>query len=263
MNVSAGSGASDSAACSRPATCAVPRSRLRIRGRTGPGASSVRGFTLIEIVLATLLLSLGLVIAFASLHSANASVQSAEAAAARNEHLRAVQALMYRFLQSAQPLVLERDESNQQVNYLVGKGNSVRFVAPMPGYMSRGGPYVVTLQLVPSSTGHGTSLQFAYAMLVDEGPLEADRKLPPEDLLDGIADAHFEYAGLGQDGKIGDWKTEWNRSAQLPLQIRLVLRFTDASRPWPAFTTALPMGFAQARAEDAAVPAQPVQGGRP
>ena len=235
------------------------RSTSETRDRLGRGGNSVRGFTLIEIILATLLLSLGLVIAFASLHSANASVQRSEAAAARNEHLRAVQAVLYRTLQSAQPMVLARDDATQQVTWLEGKSDRVRFVAPMPGYMSRGGPYVVTLQLVPSGTGNGTRLQFAYAMLVDEKPLENDGKLPPEDLLDGIADAHFEYRGLGQEGQIGEWQTAWSRSAQLPLQIRLVLRFSDPTRPWPAFTTALPLGFAQARADDAAAPVQPVQ----
>ncbi|HEV2608154.1 MAG TPA: prepilin-type N-terminal cleavage/methylation domain-containing protein, partial [Xanthomonadaceae bacterium] len=150
------------------------------------------GFTLIEIILATVLLALGMAIAFASLHSANGSVQRAELAAGRNEHLRAVQGLLYRFLQSAQPLVLARDAATQQVTYFNGAHDQLQFVAPMPGYLSRGGPYVVTLKLVPSDKGDGTrKLQFAYAMLVNEKPLADDDKLPPEELLDGIADAHF------------------------------------------------------------------------
>lgn len=229
---------------------AASRSRARKGDRSGRGPSGSLGFTLVEIVLATLLLSLGLVIAFASLHSANESVQRSDAAAARNEHLRAVQGVLYHFLQSAQPLILKRDEMTQQVWWMEGKRDSVRFVAPMPGYMSRGGPYAVTLQLVSSGTGGGSRLQLAYVMLVNEQPLEADAKRPPEELLDGIADAHFEYRGLDQDGKIGDWKEEWTRAAQLPLQIRLVLRFSDPTRPWPPFVTALPLGFAQARPDD-------------
>ncbi len=217
------------------------------------------GFTLIEVILATVLLALGLTIAFASLHSANGSVQRADLAAARNEHLRAVQGLLYRTLQSAQPLVLARDDKTQQVTYFDGAHDKLRFVAPMPGYLSRGGPHVLTLKLVPSAAGDGTQrLQFAYAMLVNEKPLEDDDKLPPEELLDGIAEAHFEYRGLGTDAKIGSWQQTWERPAELPLQIRLQLRFADAARPWPAFATALPLGFAHARAEDAAPGTQPV-----
>jgi len=220
----------------------VPRSR--------PGSAAAHGFTLIELVLATALLALGLAIAFGSLHSATGSVRSAEAAAARNEHLRAVQATLYRYLESAQPLVLLREESTQQVYYFQGKSDSARFVAPMPGYMSRGGPYVVTLRIAPSPSGHGSALQFAYAMLIDEQAFPADEKRPAEQLLDGISEAHFEYRGIAQDGKIGEWQTEWRRPAQLPLEVRMVLRFSDPKRPWPAFVTALPLGYAQARADD-------------
>jgi len=231
----------------------------RLRHGASPAARDrAAGFTLIEVILATVLLALGMAIAFSSLHSANGSVQRAELAAGRNEHLRAVQGLLYRFLQSAQPLVLARDEATQQVTYFDGAHDKLRFVAPMPGYLSRGGPYVVTLKLVPADKGDGTQkLQFAYAMLVNEKPLADDDKLPPEELLDGIADAHFEYRGLGQDAKIGDWKTEWKRPAELPIEVRLVLRFADPARPWPAFSTALPLGFATAHADNPTSGVQP------
>jgi general secretion pathway protein J len=236
---------------------------------TPPSRRHAAGFTLIEIILATVLLALGLTIAFASLHSANASVQRAELAASRNEHLRAVQGFLYRTLRAAQPLVLARDAHSQQVTYFDGTRDKVRFVAPMPGYLSRGGPYALTLQLVPAGASDGGQrLQFAYAMLVDEKPLADDARLAPEELLDGIAEAHFEYRALGPDMKIGSWQPTWDRPAELPLQIRLQLRFTDPSRAWPAFTTALPLGYARARAEDAGPGAnppvlapQPAQGG--
>ena len=249
----------------------APRRGLAAFSRAGGSAAKARGFTLIEIILATLLLALGLAIAFSSIHSANGSVQRAELAAARNEHLRAVQGLLYRTLQAAQPLVLARDEQTQQITYLDGTRDRMQFIAPMPGYLSHGGPYVITLKLVPAGTGDATrKLQFAFAMLVDEKPLEQDAKLPPEELLDGIADGHFEYRGLAQDSTIGSWKTEWNRPAELPLEIRLVLRFADPSRSWPPFSTALPLGFAHARPEGATTgalapappPMQPPGGGR-
>ncbi len=214
--------------------------------------SAARGFTLIEIILATLLLALGLTIAFASLHSANATVQRADLAADRDEHLRAVQAVLYRTLRDAQPIVLARDDATQQVAWLQGSASRVKLVAPMPGYMSRGGPYVVTLQVSPSPSGRGNALTFDWAMLVNGKALEADTRHAPEELLDGIAQARFEYRGLDRDGRAGPWESRWNRPSQLPLQIRLVLSFTDPGRPWPAFATTLPLGWAQARPDDGA-----------
>ena len=233
----------------------APRRGLGAFSRAGGSAAQARGFTLIEIILATIVLALGLTIAFASLHTATGSVRRAEAAAARNEHLRAVQGFMYRMLRSAQPLVLSRDPETQGVTFLDGTREQVRFVAAMPGYLSRGGPYVMTLKIAPSNAGDGgRRLQFAYAMLVDEKPLEDDSKLPPEDLLDGIADAHFEYRGLGPDGEIETWHESWDRVSELPLEIRLQLRFADPSRPWPAFVTGLPLGFARAQAAAVVAP---------
>ena len=32
----------------------------------------------------------------------------------------------------------------------------------------------------------------------------------------------------------------------------MLVRFADPKRPWPAFATALPLGFAHARADDVA-----------
>lgn len=235
------------------------RSRAGTSGRSSRGVSRSLGFTLIEVVLATLLLALGLAIAFATLRTAGGTVERADAVAARNEHLRAVQALLYRTLQGAQPIVLARQGTTQQAIWFEGKPDRLRLVASMPGYMSRGGPYIVTLQFVPAADGKGSRLQYAFAMLVDEKPLEADSRRPPEDLLDGIAQAHFEYRGLQSDGSAGPWRSQWTRVAQLPLQVRIVLRLADASRPWPPFMAALPLGYAQARADDDSLPG----GGRP
>lgn len=232
--------------------------------RTHHAAAPALGFTLLEVILATMLLALGLAIAFASLHAANASVRRSEQVAARNEHLRAVQEFLYRTLRSAQPLVLERDPASRQAYFFKGAHDQAAFVAPMPGYLSRGGPYVLTLKLVPAAMPGTQHLQFTWAMLVNEQPLAADAQRPAEALLDGIASGHFEYRGLGADGKIGAWQTSWERVSEMPLQMRLRLRFVDPAQVWPAFATALPLGFASARAEgngDGAIPADASGGG--
>ena len=210
---------------------------------------STQGFTLIEVVLATLLLAFGILIAFGSVRSAQGSVARADAASRRNEHLRAVQGFLRRQLDAAQPLVMNRDPRTQEVTFLDGNRQQLRFVAPMPGYLSRGGPYVQTLRL------DHDRLEFAYAMLVDSKPLADDAKLPPESLLDGIADAHFQYRSLGPDGRIADWTDSWHRAGEMPLEVRLQLRFRDPRLIWPNFETALPLAFARAQATDVVIDA--------
>jgi general secretion pathway protein J len=212
---------------------------------------SARGFTLIEVVLATLLLAFGILIAFGSVRTAQGSVARADAASRRNEHLRAVQGFLRRQLDAAQPLVMNRDPRTQQVTWLDGDVKQLRFVAPMPGYLSRGGPYVQTLRV------DHDRLEFTYAMLVNEKSLADDLKLPPERLLDGIADAHFQYRSLGPDGRIADWTDTWHRAGEMPLEVRLLLRFRDPALIWPNFETALPLAFARAQATDVAIDAPP------
>jgi general secretion pathway protein J len=55
---------------------------------------NVRGFTLIEVLLATVLLAAGLALAFATLRSATAMVQRGESIAQRNERIRAVEGFL-------------------------------------------------------------------------------------------------------------------------------------------------------------------------
>src|SRR5690606_33473967 len=60
------------------------------RSRGGAAMRRTRGFTLIEILLATALLAAGLALAFATLRAAGATADRGEALAQRNEHMRAV-----------------------------------------------------------------------------------------------------------------------------------------------------------------------------
>jgi general secretion pathway protein J len=231
--------------------CSGPRLCLREYSQRGGNAAKTRGFTLIEVVLATLLLAFGMLIAFGSVRSAQGSVARAEAAARRNEHLRAVQGFLRRQFEAAQPLVMNRDPRTQEVTFLDGDRKQLRFVAPMPGYLSRGGPYVQTFRL------DHDRLEFTYAMLVDEKSLADDLKLPAEPLLDGIADAHFQYRSLGPDGRIADWTDGWHRAGEMPLEVRLLLRFRDPGLVWPNFETALPLAFARAQATDVGIESPP------
>ncbi len=218
--------------------------RCKNRARGVGGARAARGFTLIEVVLATLLLAFGIAIAFASVRTAQNAVSRSDAASHRSEHLRAVQGFLRHQFYAAQPLVMRRDPLTNQLTFFDGDRKQVQFVAPMPGYLSRGGPYVQTLRI------DGQRLIFSYAMLVDDKPLADDAKQPPEVLLEGVADAHFQYRSLGPDGKIADWTDQWHRFNEMPLELRLVLRFRDAALIWPAFETAVPLAFARAQAAD-------------
>ncbi len=207
----------------------IPDSRVPI-----PGSQS--GFTLIEVVLATALLALGLVLAFATLRTAAGSAQRGEALAQRTDRVRAVQQFLRRQLQTALPMPFERDEDSGQVVVFRGDGERIEFVANMPGYLSRGGAYKQSLRLVRD--GPHYRLEFDHRMLLAGDEREDDER-EPEVLLDNIDEAQFEFRALDADGVVGDWSSQaWETPEQLPMVLRLRLRFADAQR-WPDFEVPL------------------------
>jgi general secretion pathway protein J len=215
---------------------------------------TARGFTLIEVIVATSLLAMGLALAFASLRGAGRATVNAERIAQREERLRAVQGFLRTQLTAAMPIPFEFDPDTGQANFVRVSPTKLEYVASMPGYLSRGGPYLQTLELVPGP--HGQQLLFQHRMLGSDGPLKAERE--PLVLLDGIAEGSFQVRNIDQNAKPLAWESRWELSSQLPALLRLRLRFSDPAWQWPELVVAPRLGVAYASAADPlARPAEP------
>lgn len=199
-----------------------------------------QGFTLIEVVIATSLLALGLAIAFGTMRSASRATARAEISAQREEHLRAVQGFLRTQLSAALPIPFEFDGESGAATFLRASPGKLEFVGTMPGYLARGGPYLQTLEL--QSGPDGKRLLFQHQLLSADGPAEAERE--PVVLLDGIANAAFEVRTVDEKLQPGRWQEKWQVSAQLPPQVRLRLQFRDARRSWPELVVATRLGAA-------------------
>ncbi|MBW8368528.1 MAG: prepilin-type N-terminal cleavage/methylation domain-containing protein [Arenimonas sp.] len=194
----------------------------------------LRGFSLVEVMLATALLATGIGLAFATFANATQATERAEALAQRNERLRAVQSFLRRQVEGALPLPYEFTEATGEATVFECDGQTLRLVASMPGYLSRGGPHVQTFSLVRGEGG--LRLEFTHQLLTPDGPLEAERK--PEVLIDGIAEGTFEVRTLDDDGKPGNWSDDWRQIDQFPRLVRLQLRMRDERAQWPELVTA-------------------------
>ncbi|MEL1266139.1 prepilin-type N-terminal cleavage/methylation domain-containing protein [Pseudoxanthomonas putridarboris] len=195
------------------------------------------GFTLIEVLLATVLLAAGLALAFATLRSSTAMVGRGEAIAQRNEHMRAVQAYLRARLSSAQPIVFATDRATLQQARFIGAPQRMRFVADLPDYLGHGGPYLHDI----GADGQGR-LQVAFAVAqpdrsLDEVELQA-RELRPERLADGLRAVRFQYRGLDQDNRLGPWQDRWETSDLLPLQVKVEVEAADGVH-WPDLVVTL------------------------
>ena len=198
-------------------------------------ARSSAGFTLLEVLLATSLLALALTLAYGAIRAAVGSVRSGEGLIDRTEQVRIVQEFLRRQLSHAMPLAFEELEDNGERKLFEADAETVRFVAPMPGYLSRGGPHVQWLAIERGRDGR--RLVFDHAQLNGYDPEEPkpDDARPPVVLLDGLRSAQFEVRSMDPaTGELDDWTDEWEDPQQMPVMVRLLLEFDrDDQRSWP------------------------------
>ena len=210
-------------------------------GRT-PARES-RGFTLIEVLLATVLLAAGLGIAFATLTAATRTVQRGEAMAARGERERAVLGFLRGRLTGTRPVAFASDPINALPQRFMGTPGRMRFVADLPDYLGRGGPYLHDFAI--EDDGEHVRVVLSLSMVQAGLTVEEDTPVRPEVLVEGLQSASFRYRALDGEGGVGPWQDEWETHEQLPLLVEV--RLVDADgRAWPPLVVALPqagLGF--------------------
>lgn len=195
----------------------------------------VQGFTLLEVLLATVLLAAGLALAFATLRSATQMTARDEAVAQRNERIRAVHGFLRARIGGAQAIAFDTESDSGRALRFVGEENRIRFVADIPDYLGRGGPYL-----------HDIVFDDQDRLTVDFAMVQAGRTVetgprPPEPLDEGLREVRFEYRGPDEQGKLGDWQPKWERAEILPLQVAVEFEAIDGTR-WPRLVVALAGG---------------------
>jgi general secretion pathway protein J len=215
--------------CRQPAF-PIPHSRFPI-----PGLQS--GFTLIEVLLATVLLAAGLALAFATLRASTATVERGEALAARSERMRAVEGFLRRRLASAQPIGFATDTSTGNVFRFVGEPERMRFVADLPDYLGRGGPHLHDVAVYDDRGG--ARLAVSFAMVLAGESVEEENPRPPEPLVPDLSEVRFRYRGLDAENRLTEWMDTWEAVDQLPLQVSIEIASADGG-VWPPLVVALP-----------------------
>lgn len=205
-----------------------------------------RGFTLIEVLLATALLAGGLALAFTTVRSAMAISQRGEAIAVANERMRAVQDLLRRQLTQALRSPIERPDPTHEPLHFVGEPQRMRFVSDVPGYLGRGGPYVHALEVVNGT--EGVRLQLGLVMVQAGEQLPERPPRAPEVLVDGLKRVELQYRGIDPGtGQLGDWAAAWDDTRRLPVLVSIRVEPLQGT-PWPELVVALDNGGGPAQA---------------
>lgn len=227
------------------------------------------GFSLLEVLLAITLLALLLVGAMGGIRAATRAMHAGEQNIERTNRLRVAQEFVRRELSRSLPLAFGQEHGSGANFVFQGENDFMRFVAPMPGHLSRGGPYVQTLELVRGRKG--LQLVFTHNML---NGFDLD-KLKPDDgnpvmLLDGIRRGRFEYRKLDDQNELEDWSDDWENPSLLPVMLRIELEMTpESGLIWPTMEIPLVLDtsggvrmFQQRMPQPGSVPDQPSGGER-
>lgn len=200
--------------------------------------SPIAGFTLIEVLLATMLLAAGLALGFATVRAAGATAERGEAMAARNERMRAVSEFLRSRIGGALAIVFNLDEASGQAQRFLGDARSMRFVADLPDYLGRGGPHLHELNLAGRGDAH--ALQVDFRMVAAGKTIASADDRPPEPLAEGLRSVRFSYRANPNAGskQPTPWQPQWNAAQALPQQVRV--QITDKQGPWPDLVIALP-----------------------
>ena len=204
--------------------------------RRGGGAAKAAGFTLIEVLLATVLLAAGLSLGFATLVAATRTAARGEAIADHSERIRAVEGFLRKRIAATRAVPFAIDPSTSLPQRFIGTSERMRFVADLPDYLGRGGPYLHDFTIESGSDGARITLGLAQVLAGQQ--VEESQPRPPELLVDGLKSARFRYRALGDDNALGEWRDDWDKAEQLPLLVEVTLTDADGVE-WPPLVVAL------------------------
>jgi general secretion pathway protein J len=211
------------------------------------------------MLMSLVLLALLLAGAYGGIRTSVRAMHSGEHVIERVDRMRTVQEFLRHQLSRILPLPYEQTLNSNYV--FEGARDFMRFVAPMPGYLSHGGPYVQTLALTRGPDG--LQLVFSGAMLNGFDPKEekaAERD--PVVLLDHIRDGAFSYRMLDEQGQLTQWSSSWDDPGVTPLMIQIELVMQNGEQiGWPTLSVPLMLDSGATRVTAVAPKLMPNPGG--
>ena len=195
-------------------------------------ASRESGFTLLELIVALMLLALMSSLLYGTLSLSADTWDRGEAKAARAADMRLTEEFLRQSLTAQHPLRLHK--SADQPLYFQGARDTLAYAGVLPG-RAGGGIYYFRLAVTPN----GDTSRLTLSRLI---PDAAATSLPGFDgaersvLADGIAEVRFSYFGRDADSNIANaptWRERWDDPQLLPLIIRIDVTPAQGA-PWPS-----------------------------
>jgi general secretion pathway protein J len=195
------------------------------------------GFTLVELLLALVLMSMLLSLAYGGLRASTRAADKGQEILQESSRIRMAHQFVRKQLNQMTFLGFSENEDDGSRIVFEGDAKRIRFVAPMPGYLGFGGPQVQELALIPGENGQMLVLSHALLQGFEEQNLYLR---DPILLIDQIEFAEFSFLGRDESGELTAWTNQWDTPEQLPASVSLDVEFTeDVYLKWPLLTASV------------------------
>jgi general secretion pathway protein J len=199
--------------------------------KAGSPKASLAGFTLVEMLLAMTLMSMLMVLAYGGLRASTRATDRGQVILEESSRIRMAHQFVRKQLNQMVPLVFEASVDQDMRIVFEGSSNTIRFVAPMPGYLGFGGPQVQELTFQNSDEGLALVISHALLQGFEEAKLY---ERPPILLLDRIEKAEFQFLSFDEESETSTWTSLWDEPDKLPLAVSLDIEFSeDVYVSWP------------------------------
>ena len=191
------------------------------------------GFTLLEVLVALVLISFLLLMLYGSLYAGARNWRAGEVRARENDDKRLVLSFIRRLTGEVVPMI-QRDKQSARLMFR-GDYTSLRFVSRLPAHHAGSGLYFLKLE----TTDEELLLRYT-PLTVDKALFEEDVFVEAEliSLLGNIQTIDLDYFGRGPPDAEPAWHDEWESSNLRPELIRLSIQANEPGS-WPSMVIAV------------------------
>jgi general secretion pathway protein J len=191
-----------------------------------------RGFTLIELVIALVLMALIAALMFGSLSMAARSWNGGEAKANDVSSMRQTQAFLREQIEAELPLRVKKALDLPLM--FAGEHDEIRYAAALPPRVQDGGAYFFRLAVLQ----RGDKSQLVLERTIPDPAATQNPEFTAAEhsvLADGIAELRISY--FGRDANAADvdapsWRDRWDDTQRLPLLMRIDVKPVKGAA-WP------------------------------
>jgi general secretion pathway protein J len=177
-----------------------------------------KGFTLIEVLIAMTLLSIMVVLLFASLSICAKSWEQGENKITDVNEVAVVYNFFQRHLSAAIPLWNDFSEKEEKTFSFQGKKQSLQFVSVFPASAGRSGMQLFSIEPQQQDNEQLIKVTLTPFFPVTEGEAWKNDEVV---LLRHVSDFTLAYFGVGDDGGESIWQDEWLAKDAQPRLVKI------------------------------------------